>query len=68
MLSQLQQGVSLVVDRYAYSGVAYTSAKVCWKTPASPQTTPLPHLTFPTCPSGPGHGMVQNSRPRPADA
>jgi len=27
MLDKLQQGTTLVVDRYAYSGVAYTSAK-----------------------------------------
>lgn len=28
MLEKLAQGTSLVIDRYAYSGVAYTSAKV----------------------------------------
>jgi dTMP kinase len=27
LLSALQQGTTLVVDRYAYSGVAFTAAK-----------------------------------------
>ena len=27
MMEQLQQGINLVVDRYAYSGVAFSSAK-----------------------------------------
>lgn len=29
MLKDLEEGTTLVCDRYAYSGVAYSAAKVC---------------------------------------
>jgi hypothetical protein len=34
MLRLLASGVTLVVDRYSYSGVAYTAAKVLHGAPA----------------------------------
>ncbi|NWX14763.1 KTHY kinase, partial [Aegotheles bennettii] len=36
MKEKLHQGVTLVVDRYAFSGVAFTSAKEVSKTPGTP--------------------------------
>ncbi len=36
MKQKLEQGISLVVDRYAFSGVAFTSAK-----PVSATVTPI---------------------------
>lgn len=69
MRTLLLSGTTLVVDRYAYSGVAFTAAKVRFYIPI-PMTTNV--ATYPmilkSFPIGPGYILVQEPRYRPFDA